>query len=294
MSAETGTTDLFIIGGGINGCGIARDAAGRGLSVTLAEKGDLARATSSASTKLFHGGCATWNISSSAWCARRWPSGDAVGGDAAYQLAAALRAALRPRDALRGDTPTSRLLGTVMPWTRGRRPAWSASGSSSTTRSAGGSSCRRRARSTSPPIRRGGRCGRSSGAPGKSPTAGSRICAWSRSAARDRVPRAGRGSRCAPRCGGAARRRWLEGDDRRAGCRTEHRARALVNAGAPGSGPCSATSSGPGPGARAVRSGWCAAAISSRGGSMTTTAAISSRGPTGASSSRSPTSRTSP
>ena len=49
-------TDLFIIGGGINGCGIARDAAGRGLSVRLAEQGDLASATSSASTKLIHGG----------------------------------------------------------------------------------------------------------------------------------------------------------------------------------------------------------------------------------------------
>ncbi|WP_127901995.1 glycerol-3-phosphate dehydrogenase [Solirhodobacter olei] len=48
--------DLFVIGGGVNGCGIARDAAGRGLSVTLAEMGDLASATSSASTKLFHGG----------------------------------------------------------------------------------------------------------------------------------------------------------------------------------------------------------------------------------------------
>ena len=48
--------DLLIIGGGINGCGIARDAAGRGLSVTLVEQGDLASATSSASTKLFHGG----------------------------------------------------------------------------------------------------------------------------------------------------------------------------------------------------------------------------------------------
>jgi glycerol-3-phosphate dehydrogenase len=48
--------DIAIIGGGINGCGIARDAAGRGLSVLLAEKGDLAGATSSASTKLAHGG----------------------------------------------------------------------------------------------------------------------------------------------------------------------------------------------------------------------------------------------
>ena len=48
--------DLFVIGGGINGCGIARDAAGRGLRVCLAEMGDLAQATSSKSTKLFHGG----------------------------------------------------------------------------------------------------------------------------------------------------------------------------------------------------------------------------------------------
>ncbi len=48
--------DLAVIGGGINGCGIARDAAGRGLKVLLCEQDDLAQATSSASTKLFHGG----------------------------------------------------------------------------------------------------------------------------------------------------------------------------------------------------------------------------------------------
>ncbi|MBO0765417.1 MAG: glycerol-3-phosphate dehydrogenase, partial [Hyphomicrobiaceae bacterium] len=48
--------DVVIIGGGINGCGIARDAAGRGLSVLLAERADLASGTSSASTKLIHGG----------------------------------------------------------------------------------------------------------------------------------------------------------------------------------------------------------------------------------------------
>src|SRR5213596_2244379 len=48
--------DLAIIGGGINGCGIARDAAGRGLRVLVVEQGDLAGATSSASTKLIHGG----------------------------------------------------------------------------------------------------------------------------------------------------------------------------------------------------------------------------------------------
>jgi glycerol-3-phosphate dehydrogenase len=50
------TCDLLIIGGGINGAGIARDAAGRGLSVVLAEAGDLGGATSSSSTKLIHGG----------------------------------------------------------------------------------------------------------------------------------------------------------------------------------------------------------------------------------------------
>jgi glycerol-3-phosphate dehydrogenase len=48
--------DLAIIGGGINGCGIARDAAGRGWRVFLCERADLASGTSSASTKLIHGG----------------------------------------------------------------------------------------------------------------------------------------------------------------------------------------------------------------------------------------------
>jgi len=50
------TRDLLVIGGGINGVGVARDAAGRGLSVFLCEQDDLAQHTSSASTKLIHGG----------------------------------------------------------------------------------------------------------------------------------------------------------------------------------------------------------------------------------------------
>lgn len=50
------TYDLLIVGGGINGAGIARDAAGRGLKVLLCEQSDLASATSSASSKLIHGG----------------------------------------------------------------------------------------------------------------------------------------------------------------------------------------------------------------------------------------------
>lgn len=53
---DLGSVDLVVIGGGINGAGIARDAAGRGLSVIMCEKGDLAEGTSSRSGKLIHGG----------------------------------------------------------------------------------------------------------------------------------------------------------------------------------------------------------------------------------------------
>ena len=54
--APPATCDLLVVGGGVNGTGIARDAAGRGLSVVLCEQHDLAAHTSSASTKLIHGG----------------------------------------------------------------------------------------------------------------------------------------------------------------------------------------------------------------------------------------------
>jgi glycerol-3-phosphate dehydrogenase len=118
-------SDLFVIGGGINGCGIARDAAGRGLSVVLAEKGDLAGATSSASTKLFHGGLRyleyfEFRLVREALIEREtllramphisWP----------------MRFVLPYHKDMRfdSDTPTSRLLGLVMPWMKGRRPAW--------------------------------------------------------------------------------------------------------------------------------------------------------------------------
>jgi glycerol-3-phosphate dehydrogenase len=54
--ASASVFDVAIIGGGVNGCGIARDAAGRGLRVALFEQNDLGGATSAASTKLIHGG----------------------------------------------------------------------------------------------------------------------------------------------------------------------------------------------------------------------------------------------
>jgi len=56
LSAPSSDFDLLIIGGGVNGCGIARDATGRGLKVALVEMNDLASGTSSWSTKLIHGG----------------------------------------------------------------------------------------------------------------------------------------------------------------------------------------------------------------------------------------------
>jgi len=53
---DSNVSDVIVVGGGINGCGIARDLAGRGFSVTLVERDDLAAHTSSCSTKLIHGG----------------------------------------------------------------------------------------------------------------------------------------------------------------------------------------------------------------------------------------------
>jgi glycerol-3-phosphate dehydrogenase len=95
--------DVVIIGGGINGCGIARDAAGRGLSVLLAEKADLASGTSSASTKLIHGGLRYLE-------------------HYAFRL---VREALSEREVLLGMAPhIIRPLRFVLPHHSGLRPAW--------------------------------------------------------------------------------------------------------------------------------------------------------------------------
>ena len=56
MSLGSLNFDICVIGGGINGTAIARDAAGRGIRTVLFERGDLAQETSSSSTKLIHGG----------------------------------------------------------------------------------------------------------------------------------------------------------------------------------------------------------------------------------------------
>ncbi|MDG2295133.1 MAG: glycerol-3-phosphate dehydrogenase [Paracoccaceae bacterium] len=123
--AYTEITDLFIIGGGINGCGIARDATGRGVSVALAEMNDLASATSSASTKLFHGGLRyleyfEFRLVREALIERETLL------KAMPHISWPMRFVLPYHKDMRfeSDTPTSKLLSLFMPWLKGRRPAW--------------------------------------------------------------------------------------------------------------------------------------------------------------------------
>lgn len=95
--------DLAIIGGGVNGCGIARDAAGRGLSVFLCEQNDLASGTSSASTKLIHGGLRYLE----------------------YYEFRLVREALHEREVLLNAAPHIIWpLRFVLPHNKGLRPAW--------------------------------------------------------------------------------------------------------------------------------------------------------------------------
>ena len=95
--------DLLVIGGGINGTGIARDAAGRGMTVLLCEKGDLAQGTSSRSSRLIHGGL------------RYLEYGE-------FRL---VREALREREILLAVAPhLVRPMRFVLPHVAQMRPAW--------------------------------------------------------------------------------------------------------------------------------------------------------------------------
>ncbi|SEL27302.1 homodimeric glycerol 3-phosphate dehydrogenase (quinone) [Roseovarius nanhaiticus] len=125
MVREEEVCDLFVIGGGINGCGVARDAAGRGLTVTLAEMSDLASATSSASTKLFHGGLRYLEYFEFRLVRESLIERETL-LRAMPHISWPMRFVLPYHKDMRfeGDTPTSKLLNGVMPWMRGRRPAW--------------------------------------------------------------------------------------------------------------------------------------------------------------------------
>jgi glycerol-3-phosphate dehydrogenase len=102
-AASDRACDVLVVGGGINGVGIARDAAGRGYSVILAEQDDLASATSSASTKLIHGGLRYLE----------------------YYEFRLVREALREREVLLAGAPhIIRPLRFVLPHDRSLRPAW--------------------------------------------------------------------------------------------------------------------------------------------------------------------------
>ncbi|WP_417806730.1 glycerol-3-phosphate dehydrogenase [Thioclava sp.] len=117
--------DIFVIGGGVNGCGIARDAAGRGLNVTLAEQGDLAQATSSASTKLFHGGLRYLEYFEFRLVHEALKEREVL-LSAMPHISWPMRFVLPYHREMRfeSETPTSKLLSFVMPWMKGRRPAW--------------------------------------------------------------------------------------------------------------------------------------------------------------------------
>ena len=117
--------DVFIIGGGINGCGIARDAAGRGLKVGLAEMNDLGSATSSASTKLFHGGLRYLEFFEFSLVKKALVEREVLLKNMPH-ISWPMRFVLPYHKDMRfeNDTPTSKLLSTVMPWMKGRRPAW--------------------------------------------------------------------------------------------------------------------------------------------------------------------------
>jgi len=123
--SQTQPYDLFVIGGGINGCGIARDAQGRGLSVCLAEMGDLAGATSSASTKLFHGGLRYLEYFEFKLVRHALAERETL-LRAMPHISWPMRFVLPLSRDMRFDnsTPTSKILGTVMPWMKGRRPDW--------------------------------------------------------------------------------------------------------------------------------------------------------------------------
>ncbi|WP_372603334.1 glycerol-3-phosphate dehydrogenase [Actibacterium sp.] len=117
--------DLFVIGGGVNGCGIARDAAGRGLKVGLAEQGDLAAATSSASSKLFHGGLRYLEFFEFGLVRESLREREILLRLMPH-IAFPMRFVLPVHAEMRfeTETPASRLLTRLFPWLKGRRPAW--------------------------------------------------------------------------------------------------------------------------------------------------------------------------
>lgn len=117
--------DIFVIGGGINGCGIARDSAGRGVRVALAEMNDLASATSSASTKLLHGGLRYLEFFKFRLVREALIEREVLLKNMPH-ISWPLRFILPYHTDIRfaGNTPLSKILSKILPWMKGRRPGW--------------------------------------------------------------------------------------------------------------------------------------------------------------------------
>ena len=117
--------DLFIIGGGVNCCGVARDAAGRGLSVVLTEMKDLGSATSSSSTKLFHGGLRYLEFFEFRLVKEALEEREVL-LKAMPHISWPMRFILPLNKSQRFEstTPASKLLNRIFPFYKNRRPAW--------------------------------------------------------------------------------------------------------------------------------------------------------------------------
>ncbi len=125
IAPEQNNFDIFIIGGGINGTGIARDAAGRGLKVCLAEMGDLGSATSSASTKLIHGGLRYLEYFEFKLVKESLKEREIL-LTAMPHICRPMKFILPYNDEMRFDinTPASKFLSIIMPWKKLKREAW--------------------------------------------------------------------------------------------------------------------------------------------------------------------------
>ena len=117
--------DIFIIGGGINGVGIARDATGRGLTVCLADMGDLGGATSSSSTKLFHGGLRYLEYFEFKLVRESLKEREVLLRSMPH-ISRPMKFVLPYDNEMKFEpnTPVSKFLSLIMPWKKGKRPAW--------------------------------------------------------------------------------------------------------------------------------------------------------------------------
>ncbi len=120
-----GRFDIIIIGGGVNGAAIARDAAGRGLEVLLVEQGDLAGQTSSKSTKLFHGGLRYLEYFDFKLVRDALIEREILLKNMPH-ISWGMRFVMPYAPDLRFDaeTPASKMMARAMPWLKGRRPKW--------------------------------------------------------------------------------------------------------------------------------------------------------------------------